>query len=118
MLNAVTSFSLRPLRLFTWLGFALVAASVIAVPVYVFLHIAGNPPPGLTTLIILGLLGIGVNSLGIGILGEYLGRTYAETKHRPLFVIAETSNIEMPEMSRGLVASPGESAPADQPDDL
>jgi dolichol-phosphate mannosyltransferase len=93
-LNAVTSFSLRPLRLFAWLGFALVAASLVAVPVYVLLYVAGNPPPGLTTLIILGLLGIGVNSLGIGILGEYLGRTYAETKRRPLYVIAETVNLD------------------------
>ena len=41
----------------------------------------------------LALLGIGINSLGIGVLGEYLGRTYAETKRRPLYVISESVNI-------------------------
>ena len=46
-----------------------------------------------TTLIVLALLGIGVNSLGIGVLGEYLGRTYAETKRRPLYVIADSVNL-------------------------
>lgn len=93
-LNAITSFSLKPLRIFTVLGFALVILSALAVPVYVLLFITGDPPPGVTTLIVLGLLGIGVNSLGIGILGEYLGRTYAETKRRPLYVIADSSNME------------------------
>ena len=110
-LNAITSFSLRPLRLFTWLGFGLVAASLIAVPIYIFLYLAGNPPPGLTTLIVLTLLGIGVNSLGIGILGEYLGRTYAETKRRPLYVIAETANVDVGDGS----VQPG-AMPFDPPD--
>ena len=93
MLNAVTSFSLKPLRLFTWLGFGLVALSMLAVPIYIILFLTGDPPAGITTLIILGLLGIGINSLGIGILGEYLGRTYVETKRRPLYVIDETVNL-------------------------
>jgi polyisoprenyl-phosphate glycosyltransferase len=92
-LNAFTSFSLKPLRIFTILGFALLALSLLAVPVYVFLYFTTGAPQGITTLIVLGLLGIGVNSLGIGVLGEYLGRTYAETKRRPLFVIAESTNV-------------------------
>jgi glycosyltransferase involved in cell wall biosynthesis len=99
-LNAVTSFSVKPLRFFTLLGFGLVALSVLAVPIYVFLYLTGGAPPGITTLIVLGLLGIGINSLGVGVLGEYLGRTYAETKGRPLYVIAESVNME----DRGLPA--------------
>ncbi|MGD0016406.1 MAG: hypothetical protein ABSC38_02660 [Verrucomicrobiia bacterium] len=43
-------------------------------------YLIGSPPPSITTLIILSFLGIGLNSLGIGVLGEYLGRTYAEVK--------------------------------------
>ena len=43
--------------------------------------------------VILSIERIGVNSLGIGVLGEYLGRTYAEAKRRPLYVIAESTNI-------------------------
>lgn len=93
-LNAFTSFSLKPLRMFTLFGLGLVALTVLAVPVYIFLYLTGDPPPGVTTLIILGLLGIGLNALGIGVLGEYLGRTYAETKRRPLYVIADSVNME------------------------
>lgn len=93
-LNAFTSFSVKPLRLFTLVGFGLVALSVLAVPIYVFLYLTGDAPPGITTLIVLSLLGIGINSLGIGILGEYLGRTYAETKRRPLYVIADSVNFD------------------------
>lgn len=92
-LNAFTSFSVKPLRLFTLMGFGLVGLAMLAVPVYVFLYFTGGAPQGITTLIVLALLGIGVNSLGIGVLGEYLGRTYAETKRRPLYVIAESVNF-------------------------
>jgi dolichol-phosphate mannosyltransferase len=95
--SAITSFSLRPLRIFSILGFALVTLSLVAVPVYVVLYAMGNPPPGITTLIVLALLAIGINSLGIGILGEYLGRTYAETKRRPLYVVEETVNLDLPQ---------------------
>jgi glycosyltransferase involved in cell wall biosynthesis len=93
-LNAFTSFSIKPLRLFTLLGFTFMGLSALGVVFYVFLFLVGNPPPGITTLIVLGLLGIGINSLGIGVLGEYLGRTYAETKRRPLYVIADSVNME------------------------
>jgi hypothetical protein len=44
-------------------------------------------------LIVLALLGIGINSFGIGVLGEYLGRTYSEVKQRPLYIIAEAVNV-------------------------
>lgn len=91
--NAITSFSLKPLRLFTLLGFALIGVSFVAAFVYSFLYLIGSPPPGITTLIILSFLGIGLNNLGIGVLGEYLGRTYAEVKQRPLYIIQEAVNI-------------------------
>ncbi len=94
-INAVTSFSLKPLRLFTLMGFGIVIASFLAAFVYAGLWLTGSPPPGITTLIILGFLGIGLNSLGIGVLGEYIGRIYAETKLRPKYIIAETYQRSM-----------------------
>ena len=108
-LGAFTSFSVKPLRIFTLLGFALVALSFAAAPVYVALYLTGDPPAGVTTLIVLALLGIGVNSLGIGVLGEYLGRTYAETKQRPLYVVADSLNME----SKSLPRRDPESSPTD-----
>ena len=92
--NAITSFSLRPLRLFTLMGTIILALSVIAAFVYALLWFTGSPPPGITTIIVLLLIAIGLNSIGIGILGEYVGRTYAESKHRPLYVVQEAVNIE------------------------
>ena len=92
--NAITSFSLRPLRLFTLFGFMVLALSFLLAIVYVTLWLRGSPPPGLTTLIVLVLAGLGVNSLGIGILGEYIGRTFSEAKRRPIYVIEESLNLK------------------------
>lgn len=92
--NAVTSFSLKPLRLFTFLGITLISVSILSVPVYTYLYFTGRAPPGITTLVILASLGIGLNSLGIGVLGEYIGRTYAEVKRRPLYIIQEAVNFD------------------------
>ena len=91
--NAVTSFSLKPLRLFLFLGIVLISLSILSVPIYTYLYFVGRAPPGITTLVILSFLGVGLNSLGIGILGEYIGRTYAEVKKRPLYVVQETVNL-------------------------
>ena len=92
--NAITSFSLRPLRLFTLFGFMVLALSFLLSIVYVTLWLRGSPPPGFTTLLVLLLAGIGVNSLGIGILGEYIGRTFSESKRRPIYVIEESLNLK------------------------
>jgi glycosyltransferase involved in cell wall biosynthesis len=95
--NAITSFSLRPLRLFTLMGAIILALSIVAAFVYALLWFTGSPPPGITTIIVLLLAAIGLNSIGIGILGEYVGRTYAEAKHRPLYVVQEAVNVETPD---------------------
>jgi dolichol-phosphate mannosyltransferase len=92
-LKAMTSFSMRPLRFFTLFGFLMLLLSGLAILVYGVLWFLGSAPPGITTLITLAFAGIGLNSLGIGILGEYIGRTYAEVKRRPLYIIQESVNL-------------------------
>ena len=99
--NAICSFSLKPLRLFIFFGFAMVAASMLGVLVYTVLYFTTSPPPGITTLIMLLLFAIGINSLGIGILGEYLGRTFIEVKERPLYITEEVVNTVAPGPRRG-----------------
>ncbi len=89
-INAITSFSLKPLRLFTIMGFGMIIVSLIAIIVYSILWLTGSPPPGITTLIVLSFFSIGLNSLGIGVLGEYIGRIYSETKRRPKYIIQES----------------------------
>lgn len=101
--NAITSFSLKPLRLFLFLGMAMMGLSFAAIVFYSLLSLLGSPPPGITTLIVLSFLTIGLNSLGIGILGEYLGRTYVEVKQRPLYVVQESVNLKSPAAQEGEV---------------
>ena len=89
-LNAVTSFSYFPLQLATYLGFIAAGLSVIAIPVVIILRLTtGTVLLGqATTLIIVLFLG-GVQLIGLGIIGEYIGRIYDEVKGRPLYIIAE-----------------------------
>ena len=70
--------------------------SFAAIIFYSVLFLFGSPPPGITTLIILSFLSIGLNSLGIGVLGEYLGRTYVEVKRRPLYIVQDSVNLQSP----------------------
>jgi len=93
--NAITSFSLKPLRIFTFIGFGIIGLAMLGILLYISLYVIGYPPPGITTLIVLSFLGIGLNSLGIGILGEYIGRSYSEVKHRPLYVIEEQVGLSV-----------------------
>lgn len=94
--NGITSFSLKPLRLFTIFGGLVLGVSGVAILIYTILFLTGSPPPGITTIIVLLISAIGLNSFGIGVLGEYLGRTYSEVKRRPLYIVSETVNLPEP----------------------
>jgi dolichol-phosphate mannosyltransferase len=89
-LNAITSFSYFPLQLATYIGFITAGLSVIAIPVVILLRlITGTTLEGqATTLIIVLFLG-GVQLISLGIIGEYIGRIYDETKGRPLYIVSE-----------------------------
>ncbi|HSI62059.1 MAG TPA: glycosyltransferase family 2 protein [Candidatus Saccharimonadia bacterium] len=94
MANAVFGFSLKPLRLFSAFGLIVLAFTMCLVPVQIVLLLMGKPaPPGFMTLLFLLLLNLSVISLSAGLLGEYLGRTYAEVKRRPLWLVDYTLNL-------------------------
>lgn len=109
-ISAVTSFSLKPLRLFLVLGMGVLVLSATAALVFIGLYLAGSRPPGITTVIVLLCAAIGLNSLGIGVLGEYLGRTYAEVKRRPLYIIQETMNLSPAAMEHAVVGAPAQAS--------
>ena len=94
-LRAITSFSIAPLRIFSVSGLLVLGFTFIFMCVTLVHFIFGNTIPGLTTVIVLLLLNLGFVSLGIGTLGEYVGRTYIETKRRPLWIVEKTLNIEL-----------------------
>ncbi|WP_325919215.1 glycosyltransferase family 2 protein [Pseudomonas frederiksbergensis] len=89
-LEGITSFSTVPLRLWSYLGGCISFLS-LAYAVYMVLDklLSGNDLPGYPSLMTAILFLGGVQLIGIGVLGEYIGRIYLETKHRPRYVIRE-----------------------------
>ena len=94
-LEAITSFSLFPLRVWTYVGaatalFAFIYGGWIVVRTIIF----GRDLPGYASLFAaVAFLG-GLQLVGIGIVGEYLGRTYLESKRRPAYVIRKVLRRE------------------------
>jgi dolichol-phosphate mannosyltransferase len=97
-LNAITSFSAKPLRLFTLFGLGVLSVSLLASVYYAAGRFLSNPPAGVTTTLVLLLWNLAILSLGIGILGEYVGHTYAETKRRPLCLVDDVVNMDVDEV--------------------
>ena len=86
--NLFASFSTAPLKLATWLGLA-TSTLAFLYGLYLLLRtlLFGNPVPGYPSLIIVILFLGGVQLICLGIIGEYLGRTYEESKRRPLYLV-------------------------------
>ena len=96
-LDAISSFSHRPLQLATLLGFLISTLAFIAIPVVVALRIVGSYLPGFSTVTIAVLLLGGIQLIAIGITGEYVGRIYDEVKGRPLYLVRSRLNISADE---------------------
>jgi glycosyltransferase involved in cell wall biosynthesis len=94
-IDAITSFSIVPLRFATWLGVlaGLIAGGSALWVMYarLFMH---DTVQGWTTIMIAVALGSSAQLIMIGVLGEYIGRIYEEIKRRPLYVTAELINFE------------------------
>ncbi len=92
--DGIVSFNTQPLRLCVYLGGALLVISM-AYLVYLLISIIlhGVDVPGyFTTIAMISVIG-GVQLISLGIIGEYVGRIYAEVKQRPAYIIA-SSNIK------------------------
>lgn len=89
-LEGITSFTIAPLTIATYLGtlIALVAFLYAGFIVYDTL-ISGNPVAGYPSLIVVVLFLGGVQLITLGIIGEYLGRVFDETKSRPLYIVQD-----------------------------
>lgn len=87
-LDGITSFSTVPLKMWSYLGFLIslfsfIYGSFIIIRTLVY----GIDIPGYPSLLVIVLFLGGLQLIGIGVLGEYLGRIYMETKKRPLYII-------------------------------
>lgn len=93
-LNGITSFSIKPIRIITAVGFIIAIASFIGIVWSIISQIMGKTVSGwASTVSIICFLG-GIQILSIGVIGEYIGKIYLETKHRPRYIIDEKVNIK------------------------
>lgn len=92
--DGITSFSIKPIRFIMDLGFLISFVSVIALIWSICVKIWGSSEAGWASIMAsIWLIG-GIELLSIGVIGEYIGKMYKETKHRPRFIIESVLNDE------------------------
>jgi len=89
-LDGITSFSTKPLKISSYLGVSVAFISFCYV-IYVIAQklIFGNPVPGYPSLMVVILFLGGIQLMVLGVIGEYLARTFSEVKGRPLYIVKE-----------------------------
>jgi glycosyltransferase involved in cell wall biosynthesis len=93
-LNGIIGFSSKPLYLMTILGFFFSMTAFFLGIWYVFQKLTGvNFTPGLSTTVLLITFFSGIQLLSLGLIGEYIGRIYDQTKNRPPYIIDEKINF-------------------------
>lgn len=103
-LDGITSFSYKPLKIATYLGFLLSLSSFVYLLIVLYQGLfTDTTQPGWATIVVLNLLFNGIILILLGVIGEYIGRIYDESKDRPLYIVRE---------ARGFETSSGNSATA------
>ena len=87
-IEGITSFSIEPLRVWTYFGFFISFISFLfAIHIVIKTLLFGIETPGYASLAVLIIFLGGIQLIGIGVIGEYIGRTYIEVKNRPKYII-------------------------------
>ena len=87
--DGITSLSIKPIRIITGMGIFMSLLSIILI-IYVLISFgSGNVVQGWSSNVIIVLLIGGIQMISLGVIGEYVGKIYLETKHRPRFIISE-----------------------------
>jgi dolichol-phosphate mannosyltransferase len=94
--DGIVSFSILPLRLATWVGFAASGIAILGIVVTVIERLIGMEGlvKGWASILVAILFIGGVQLICLGIIGEYVGRIYGESKRRPLYVVRERMGFE------------------------
>ena len=87
--DGITSLSIRPIRLITGLGFVVSLFSLIGLIWILISHFTGHTVAGWASLAAIVCFATGIQMLSLGIIGEYIGKIYMETKGRPRYIISE-----------------------------
>lgn len=87
--DGISSFSVKPIRFIVWLGFFIFFVSILMLLYSILQFVFGDTVPGWSSLIVsIWALG-GLQLLAIGVVGEYIGKVYMETKRRPKYAIQD-----------------------------
>lgn len=96
-LDGLTSFSTVPLRIWTYIGgFVAFVAILYTLIIVVQTLFFGRDVPGYASLMAVMLILGAVQLISLGVIGEYLGRLYIETKHRPIYLVREHIGFDAP----------------------
>jgi len=120
-LDAITGFSVRPLRIANYLSVLLALAAFATLGYAVFSWLGGQVVPGWTSVMAVVLILGASQMLVLAIMGEYLGRLFVETKRRPLFMIESVTRDGQTKAVGGVAperrsrASPGNSTGVSRP---
>jgi dolichol-phosphate mannosyltransferase len=94
-LDAITSFSVIPLRLCTVTGFAMLIVCLAGIVYFLYAKlVAQSIVPGMTATVIILLFFAGVQLTAMGIIGEYIARIFFESKGRPRYIVQDKVNFE------------------------
>ena len=97
--DSITSFTAKPLRIATWLGVWGSFFCLVAMLVALFAQFSGHTIPGWASVFVAVLFLGAIQLLCLGLLGEYVGRLYAESQHRPLYYVASDSGTRHDDLS-------------------
>jgi len=93
-IDGITSFSVKPLRIITVLGAIVALLSFIGI-IYALISAAtGNIVEGWTSMTCIICFVSGIQMISLGVIGEYIGKIYLETKRRPRYIIDESKNLK------------------------
>lgn len=88
-IDGITSLSIRPIRIITCVGFTIFLISIVLLVYSIIVKLFGTTVSGWTSLVAsIWMIG-GIQLLSLGVIGEYIGKVYNETKQRPRFIISE-----------------------------
>lgn len=85
--DGITSFSIKPIKLVRSLGILLTVLSVIAAIVFFVLFLCQVPVSGWVAVLLAIFFMGGIQLIALGVIGEYVGKTYVESKHRPRYIV-------------------------------
>ena len=87
--DGVTSLSVKPIKMITWFGFFVAVISFILLVYSIIVHFTSSTPHGWASTACIICFLSGMQMISLGVIGEYIGKIYLETKQRPRYIISD-----------------------------